>query len=86
MSHGCKVCGSAVRSADEGLVFRVGARSFALCTHHARIYSRCNRLQLTRPALSQPLLQFMRDDTPSMRSRAASSASSLVHEEGVMGE
>ncbi len=37
MSHGCKVCGSAVRSADEGLVFRVGARSFALCTHHARM-------------------------------------------------
>jgi hypothetical protein len=37
VSHGCKVCGSAVRSADEGLVFRVGARSFALCTHHARM-------------------------------------------------
>lgn len=37
MTERCKVCAAQVRSADDGVVFRLGERTLALCAEHTRI-------------------------------------------------
>jgi hypothetical protein len=36
-THACRVCAAAVRSAQEGVIFRVGGRVLVLCTTHLRL-------------------------------------------------
>lgn len=37
MTERCKVCAAQVRSADDGVVLRLGERTLALCAEHTRI-------------------------------------------------
>lgn len=55
MTERCKVCAAQVRSADDGVVFRLGERTLALCAEHTRIaqhVARAGALVLSRAALA----------------------------------